>query len=64
MKEIHITILILLASISLNAQPFNFDISFALGSPQGDFGQSLNRNAYGLDAAFTYQLGREIPLHL
>jgi len=64
MKKIHLTFAILLTALTLQAQPFNFDISIAVGTPQGDFGQSLDRNSYGADFAFTYQVGREIPLHV
>ncbi|MFV1883176.1 MAG: hypothetical protein ACMZ7B_01605 [Balneola sp.] len=44
------------------AQGFNFDIGFALGTPQGSFQQSLDRNAYGLDMAATYQIPNS-PIH-
>jgi len=64
MKKIHLTLVITLVAITGFAQPFNVDISFALGTPQGDFQQSLDRNSYGLDLAFTYQVGRDIPLHI
>ncbi len=46
----------------VNAQGFNFDIGFALGTPQGSFHQSLERNAYGLDMSATYQIPRS-PIH-
>ncbi|MCG8373868.1 MAG: PorT family protein, partial [Balneolales bacterium] len=58
-----ITIVLVLGFISANAQPFNVDVSFAVGTPQGSFGQSLDREAYGVDLGFTYQPIREIPFH-
>ncbi len=64
MKKMLLTVSVILMALSAQGQDFNFDISFAIGSPQGDFAQSLDRDAYGLDAAFTYKVGREIPLHL
>lgn len=64
MKKINLTLAILFAAFTLQAQPFNFDISFALGTPEGDFQQSLDRNAYGVDFAFMYQLGRDVPIQV
>ena len=64
MKKTIIIIIAFIAVSGLNAQPFNFNINFALGTPQGDFKQSLDRNAYGLDLGFTYQLNANSPLHL
>lgn len=64
MKTLHLAILTALLASATTAQPFNFDISFALGTPQGSFQQSLERDSYGLDFAFTYQIGRNIPIHI
>ncbi len=63
-KHLKLLIAVFLISTSIQAQPFNFDISFALGAPQGDFGQTLDRNSYGLDLAFTYKVGRDLPLYI
>ena len=48
---------------AVTAQPFNFDISFALGTPQGSFSNTLERNLYGLDMGLTYQVPGT-PIHL
>lgn len=64
MKKINLTLLILLATFSVQAQLFNFDINFALGTPQGDFQQSLDRNSYGVDMGFTVKAGRDLPVHI
>ncbi|MCR9131522.1 MAG: porin family protein [bacterium] len=64
MKTTHLFFLVTLLSASATAQPFNFDISFAMGTPQGAFQQSLERDSYGVDFAFTYQIGRDIPIHI
>ena len=64
MKGIKTFLIIALVSAAANAQPFNFDIGFALGSPQGSFQQVLDRDSYGLDMGFTYQLGRNSPIHI
>tara|TARA_R110000868_G_scaffold259361_1_gene517117 strand:- start:18132 stop:18788 length:657 start_codon:yes stop_codon:yes gene_type:complete len=47
----------------VKAQAFNFDIGFALGTPNGSFQQSLDRNSYGLDIGATYQIGNS-PFHI
>jgi hypothetical protein len=49
--------------VLLAAQPFNFDLSFAYGTPKGSFQQTLDRDAFGLDAGFTYQVS-QTPIHL
>ncbi len=43
-------------SFLISAQPFNLDLNFAVGTPQGSFANVLDRNSYGLDVAFTFQL--------
>ena len=59
-----ITLIILLAIPgALFAQAFNFDIGFALGTPNGSFQQSLDRNSYGLDMGATYQIANS-PIHI
>ena len=45
MKTLHLAILTALLATAATAQPFNFDISFALGTPQGSFQQSLERDS-------------------
>ena len=62
--KIFYTLVAVLVAAGTNAQPFNMEISFALGSPQGDFRQSLERDSYGLDLAFTYQLSKNSPIHV
>ena len=57
-------LVVVLMSTGGLAQPFNVEMSFALGTPQGDFQKSLDREAYGADLAFTYRLGRHSPIHL
>ena len=57
MKKIILSFGILFISMGLStAQPFNIELNFAAGTPQGDFMQELDRNSYGLDMAFTYQI--------
>lgn len=64
MKSLASVLISLIAfTISSKAQPFNFDLGFALGDPQGEFRSELNRESYGLDAAFTYQLPQS-PIHI
>lgn len=69
MKKITVLILVsILSSVTTIAQPygyrpFNFEIDFAVGTPQGTFMQELERNSYGLDMSFTYQLP-ESPIHI
>lgn len=46
-----------------SAQPFNMDLNFAIGTPQGGFAQEIDRNSFGLDLAFTYQVPYTV-LHL
>lgn len=46
------------------SQSHNFDIGFAFGTPQGSFQQVLERNAYGIDASYTYQINPQIPIHV
>lgn len=47
----------------ISAQPFNMDLNFAVGTPQGSFAQQLERNSIGLDIAFTYQVPFT-PIHI
>jgi len=64
MKKITYTLFALMVlTVSLSGQEFNFDIGFALGTPNGSFQQSLERNSYGLDIGATYQIGNS-PIHL
>lgn len=53
----------LICSGSLNGQDYNIDFSFALGNPQGSFAQSLDRNAYGVDASVTAKIPN-MPVHI
>jgi hypothetical protein len=64
MKKTTILLTLIGISISAAAQNFNYDISFAIGAPQGDFQQSLKRESYGLDMGFTYKISHLIPLHV
>lgn len=64
MKKITTIILIALFSAMGYGQPFTFDVSFAVGSPQGSFQQVLDRDAYGIDMGVTYQLGKHSPVHI
>ena len=59
-----IALLIIVAGLSgvVTAQPFNIDLSFAMGTPKGSFSNALDRNLYGIDMALTYQL-QGTPLH-
>ena len=61
----HVIALVALLSFSsvAQAQDFNFDFGFALGTPQGSFLQSLERNSYGVDLAATYRVPYT-PVHL
>lgn len=47
----------------VSAQPFNIDLNFAVGAPQGGFAEELDRNSYGLDIVFTYQIPYS-PIHI
>ncbi len=47
----------------MNGQNYNIDLSFALGDPQGSFAQTLDRNAYGVDASFTTKIPK-MPVHI
>lgn len=62
-KGILASLIVLFIPVIGLSQPFNFDIGFAHGTPKGGFGQELDRNSYGLDAAFTYQVPRS-PIHI
>lgn len=64
MKGKTILALLVLISTGILAQPFNMELSFAVGSPQGDFRNSLDRESYGADLSFTYQIGRQSPIHI
>ncbi len=69
MKKVTVFILTaILISVSASAQhfghrPFSFEIDFAVGTPQGTFMQELERNSYGLDMSFTYQVP-DSPVHI
>lgn len=62
-STVTIILSVLFLSISVQAQSFNFDVGFALGTPEGSFSQELDRNSYGADVAFTYQLPQS-PFHI
>ncbi len=63
MKKTNILFLVLLLTTGNAAsQGFNFDIGFAMGTPQGSFQQSLDRNSYGIDGSITYQIPYT-PIH-
>ena len=61
-KIVLLVFMIGIATLSY-AQPYNIDFSFTLGMPKGDFSNSLDRNAFGVDLAFMYQINAELPLH-
>lgn len=63
MKGIKTLIVLIALPITLSAQAYNLDIGFALGTPNGSFRQSLDRNSYGIDIAATYQIANS-PIHL
>ena len=56
-------LLVPICSGSLNGQDYNIDLSFALGSPQGSFAQTLERDSYGIDASFTTKVPK-MPIHI
>tara|TARA_Y100001935_G_scaffold217449_1_gene189695 strand:+ start:141986 stop:142678 length:693 start_codon:yes stop_codon:yes gene_type:complete len=62
-KGIIFSIIGIIGSTVIHAQSFNFDIAFAVGAPQGSFQQTLDRNSFGLDGAFTYQIA-DLPVQI
>lgn len=62
-QQLLFTLSLAIFPVLLIAQPFNFDLSFAYGTPKGAFQQNLDRDAYGLETSFTYQLP-QTPIHL
>ncbi len=56
MKKYWLIIFFVGLGSSLAAQPFQFDINLGMGLPQGDFKDELDRNSFGADLAFTYQI--------
>ena len=64
MKKLVLTILFVLISYcEVYAQAYNFDVNFAVGTPEGSFGESIDRELYGVDLGFTYALNNS-PLHV
>lgn len=62
-RGIYLLFILTILPAMVTAQAFNFDVGFALGTPNGSFQQSLERNSYGIDASATYQI-RDTPIHL
>lgn len=63
MKRIFFLTAFILSALPVNAQEINLDLSFAYGTPKGDFSQVLDRDVYGLEGALTYQVPHS-PIHL
>lgn len=64
MKKLFLTLaLVLLSFINIYAQGYNLDVNFAVGTPEGAFAESIDRELYGLDLGFTYAV-YDTPLQL
>lgn len=62
-SKLLLSVMLAMFPVFLIAQhPFNIELSFAYGEPKGGFEQTLDRDAYGFDVAFTYQLAAS-PIH-
>ncbi len=63
MKTLATFLFIVGMAVQVSAQSFNMDLNFAVGEPQGGFADELDRNSFGLDLAFTYQIPYS-PIHV